>query len=219
MALANIGRVEEEKGNYALAGEYFNHAHKVLVGSNQTDSSLEAKIEVYQALLATDQGETAEAIRQAYLALALLRTLKDSENPDVASGLLALGQAKLLGGDAAGAESAFREALTIRQRLYPPSHPEVLQVNARLIEALLAEGRSKDSLTQAEGAFKQALDAPYPLPKWRIAELKILKAMALSATGHTAESSALISEGRNELVDYNQPAMRRYLMERLRSRS
>ena len=219
IGLANEGRVEEQKGNFAGAADFYNRGHQVLVAAKKTESLMEAKIEVYQALLETDRGDMAGGARMAEEAVALQRKLggpNDLANPQLSSGLLALGQARLLGGDPSAGEAAFRQALAIRQQTYPATHPEVLLVEARLAETLLAERKAAGALEMAESALRAAQAAPYPMPQWRTAELNTVKALALAAGGRTAEAAALAAANEPGLESYNQPAVRQYLLARSR---
>jgi serine/threonine-protein kinase len=215
IALANMGRVEEQKGHFAAAADDYDRGLHVLAAGGKMGSLMEAKIEVYQAQLGNDRGDTAAGERDAEHALALERKVGGPTNPMVASGLLVLGEARLLAGDGTGAESAFREALQIRQGIYPATHPEFLLAEIRVCEAVLAEGRGKDALEIAEAALNAAQSAPYALPAWRIAEIEAVKGLALAAIGRDSESSALLVERAAELGSYSQPAMRQYLLKLL----
>jgi len=212
IALANMGRVEEQKGDFASAADHYERGLRVLAAGGKMGSLMEAKIEVYQAQLSNDRGDPATGQRTAERALDLERKLGGTTNPMVASGLLTLGEARLLASDGAGAESAFREALQIRQGIYPPTHPEFLLAEVRVAEALLAEGRGNDAFALADTALNAAQTAPFALPTWRIAELKAVKGLALNVAGRENESSPLLAGRGAELASYNQPAMRQYLL-------
>jgi tetratricopeptide (TPR) repeat protein len=175
---------------------------------------------VYQALLAMDRGQPEEAVRIASRAVDQQRQLGGDNNPQLATGLLALGQAQLLSGDAHAAEASFRSALAIRQREYPATHPELLLAETRLAEALLAEEQAQTALQLLQSTIRSAETAPFPLTAWRMAELHVLDGLALRASGseksgHAAE--ALIAANTSALAGYNQAAMRRYLLDRIRS--
>jgi serine/threonine-protein kinase len=219
IALANVGRVEEQKGDFAEAANDYERGLGVLVAGGKSNSLIEAKIEIYQAQLANDRGDSAAGQRIAEHALALTSKLSGASSPMASNGLLALGEAKLLAGHRAGAETAFRGALQIRQGMYPSTHREFLYAETRLTEALLAEGRGQEALHEAETALNSARAAPFPLPAWRMAELKVVKGLALAAVGRDSEALPLLDGNVPGLADYSQPAMRRYLLQQVKDSS
>jgi serine/threonine-protein kinase len=219
-ALGNWGRLLEQKGDLSGAAAAFDHAQSVLAADGRAQSWTAAKLLVYQALLAMDRGQPEEAVRIAARAVDLQRQLGGDSNPQLATGLLALGQAQLLSGDAHAAESSFRSALAIRRREYPATHPELLLAEARLAEALLDEKRGQDALMLLQPAVRNAETAPFPLTAWRMAELRVLEGRALRASGSATsgrQAEALIAANTSALAGYNQAAMRRYLSDRIRS--
>ena len=215
IALANWGRMLQQKGDLSGAAAVFDQAQSHLAAGGRGESWIASKLLVYQSLLALDRGHPDEAMRWATRAVNLERQLGGDSNPQLATGLLALGQAQLLAGQSAAAESSFRSALTIRQHAYPATHPELLLAQARLAEALLAAGEPQGALELLRTAIRNADAAPFPLPGWRIAELRILEGLALRFTGHQTE--ALIAANTATLAGYNQAAMRRYLSDQINS--
>lgn len=151
-ALGNLGRVFEQKGDFAAAADSFEQAMQVLDANGMKDSSSSAKILLYQSALELDRAYASEAIRLANRALSVQTSLGGDSNPQRASGLLALGLANLLAGNHAAAEDLFRRALDIRQHTFPPTHPELLTVKARLVEALHDEKKPQAALDQVESA-------------------------------------------------------------------
>ena len=212
IGLANVGRVEEQKGDFPAAANYYERGSKVLAAGGKTESLMEAKIEMYQAQLATDRGDIPTGIRTAEHALTLEQKLAGASSPMEASGLLVLGEAKLVGGDGAAAETEFRHALSIRGGIYAPTHPDRLLAETRVAEALLAQGRGKDALTIAESALTAAQAAPFALTSWRIAELKAVKGLALAAVGRGPEAAGLLTGTVAALQSYNQPDVKQYLL-------
>ncbi len=215
IALSNWGRMLQQKGDLSGAAATFDQAQSRLAASGRGESWIASKLLVYQSLLALDRGHPDEAVRSATRAVDLQRQLGGDSNPQLATGLLALGQSQLLAGQPAAAESSFRSALAMRQHAYPATHPELLLAQARLAEALLAEGQPQGALELLQTAIRNADTAPFPLPAWRMAELHILDGLALRATGHQAE--ALIAANAATLAGYNQAAMRRYLSDQIKS--
>jgi tetratricopeptide (TPR) repeat protein len=214
-ALGNWGRLLEQKGDLAGAGAMFDQAQSLLASGGRGQSWNAAKLLVYQALLATDGQHSAEAIELATRAVKLERQLGGDSNPQLAAGLLCLGQAQLLAGESQAAEGSFRSSLAIRAQEYPATHPERLIVDARLAEALLDQGRGAEALALVQATIKSAEAAPYPLTSWRMAELWVVEALALHATGQPAQP--LVTAHAGALDGYNQAAMRRYLLKRIRA--
>ncbi|MGA2047196.1 MAG: serine/threonine-protein kinase [Terracidiphilus sp.] len=212
VGLANVGRVEEQKGDFASAASYYDKGLQVLAAGGRSNSLIDAKIEIYQAQLANDRGDPASGQRIAEHALQLERKLGGETSPMVASGLLTLGESKLLSGNAAGAEAAFRQAMQMRQGIYAPTHPEFLLAQTRVSESLLAQGRNQEALQIAATALSSAQSAPFALPTWRLAEIKVVKSLALAAVGRDSESTPLLVGTATELASYNQPAIRQYLL-------
>jgi serine/threonine-protein kinase len=211
-ALANLGRVLEQKGDFAGAAANYDQAMQILTDNGMQHSWLSAKILVYQSMLELDRGHATVAIRLATNAEKMQTALGGDSSPQRASGLLALGLTNLLAGDPAAAEVSFRDALGIRQRTYQPSHPELLIAQVRLAEALLAEQRPQEALTLLQPALAAAESATYPLPAWRMAELRVVRALALRDTGNESGASALMAANAPNLASYNQPAVRDYLI-------
>jgi serine/threonine-protein kinase len=214
-ALANLGRVLEQKGDYAGAADQFDQALRILADNGMQVSWNSAKVLLYQSLLELDRGHAPKAVGLAKDALKMQSDLGGNDTPQRASGLLALGLANLLSGDAAAAEGSFRQALTLRQRTFPSTHPELLIAQVRLAEALLAENRPQDALNLSQSALAAADAAPYPLTAARMAELRVVQALALRGTGSKDEAAALITANTAALGSYNQPAVRSYLLQRI----
>lgn len=212
IALANVGRVQQQKGDLSSAAASYGKGLQILAASGRLNSLYAAKIETYQAQLANDRGDPATGQRIAGQALALERKLGGETNPMVASGLITLGESKLLAGDGPGAEAAFQQTLQIRQGIYAPTHPDFLLAQIRVAEAQLAQGRSERALQVATAALTSAQSALFPLPEWRLAEIKAIKGLALAAAGRPNESTPLLAPAAAELTSYNQPAIRQYLL-------
>jgi tetratricopeptide (TPR) repeat protein len=140
------------------------------------------------------------------------KKLGGDRNPQLSAGLLVLGLANLLGGDADVAETTFRVALDLRQRSFLPSHPELLLAQVRLAEALIAERRPQQALDLMKPVLAAAKAAPFPLPSWRMAELQIVYGLALRGTGHTKEATAAIDGNLANLKNYNLASVKTYLM-------
>jgi len=214
-AMGNLGRVFEQKGDFKTARDCFEQAMQILNANGMKDSSSSAKVLLYESTLELDQGDTSEAIRLANQALSIQTSLGGDSNPQRASGLLTLGLAHLLGGDAAAAEESFRRALAIRQRTFPPTHPELLIAKARIAEALLEEKEPQGALDQIDSALAAARAAPYPLLNWRMAELRVLRGLALRELGREREALDLLRSNASALQGYNMPAVRTYLLKRI----
>jgi len=214
-ALANWGRLLEQKGDLAGADDAYGQALKILAAAGRAESWSGAKIMDYQALLDLDRSLYPDAIRLATHVVELEKKLGGDSNPQLGAGLLVLGLANLLSGAPVAAETSFRAALAIRQRTFPPTHPELLLAQVRLAEALLAEGRSQDALDLMKPAVAAAEAAPFPLPAWRMAELQVVYGLALRGSGREREAAVLIAGNRGKLQGYNLPAVKTYLMRRV----
>jgi eukaryotic-like serine/threonine-protein kinase len=218
-ALANLGRALEQKGDFAGAAADYDQALRILTDNERQESWNSAKILIYQSQLELDSGHPQDAIRLATRALRMQTSLGGDSNPQRASGLLALGLANLLAGDPGAAEDVFRGAFAIRQRTFPPSHSELLIAQVRLSEALLDENRPQDALALLNPAVAAAEMAPYPLPIWRMAELRVVRGLALRDIGGDSEATASLAADVTALGNYNQPAVRIYLMHRVEAPS
>ncbi len=214
-SLANWGRLLEEKGDYAGAANAYDQAIQLLAAAGHAESWGAAKILGYQSLLELDRQRYPDAIRLAERTVQMEKNLRGDRNPQLSAGLLILGLTHLLAGKPDLAETAFREAVDLRQRTFPPGHPELLLAQVRLTEALLAEKRPHDAVDQMNPALTAAKAAPFPLPSWRMAEFKLVYGEALRETGHEKEAAALIAENSARLQGYNLTAVRTYLMRTL----
>ena len=213
-SLANWGRVLEQKGDFNGAENAFNQAMQLLASSGHQESWAGAKIMDYQALLELDRGRFNDAIPLAARVLQVERKLGGNNSPQLGNGLLVLGLAHLLANDPSEAEKSFREALEIRQRTFPVTHPELMLAQVRLAEALLAEGRSQEALDLMSSALVSAKTAQFPLPAWRMAEFQLVEAMALRETGREKEAANLADGNLVNLRGYNQAAVKEYLVRR-----
>jgi len=214
-ALANWGRLLEQKGDFAGAANAYDRALQILITGGHEESWNGAKILSYQALLDLDRRRYPDAIRLATRAVQVEKKLGGDSSPQLSSGLLALGLANLLGGAPTAAETSFRDAVAIRQRTFPPTHPELLLAQVRLAEALLAEKRFSDALDLMKPALDAAKAAPFPLPSWRMAELQVVYGLALRGAGREKEAAALITQTSANLQGYNLAAVKTYLTHRI----
>jgi serine/threonine-protein kinase len=214
-ALANWGRVLQQKGDFAAAANAYDEAMRLLAAGGHEESWSCAKIMGYQVLLDLDRGRYPEALRLAARAVQVDKKLGGDHNPQLSAGLLALGLSNLLAGAPGAAETSFRSALDIRQRTFPPGHPELLLAQVRLAEALLAERRPQDAFDLMKPALAAAQRAPFPLPSWRMAELQVVYGLALRGTGRAKEADALIDQNSAKLKDYSLAAVKIYLIRSL----
>ena len=58
---------------------------------------------------------------------------------------------------------------------------------------------------------------PYALPGWRLAEMKAVKALALTAVGRASEADNLMAGTAAALQSYNQPDIQQYLLNLLKA--
>ena len=216
-ALGNWGRVLQQKGDLPGASQTFEEAQRVLASGGKSDTWTAAKIRTYQAMVDLDGGQTEDAIQLAARAVALLRKLGGEGNPQLATGELCLGLSNLLAGDAAGAEAEFRSALEIRKHTFPQTHRDFLLAQVRLAEALLDEDRTQDALDLMQSATTSAAAAPFPLPPWQMAELRIVEGLALRRAGRESNLSGVVAANDAALETYPQAAVRSYLKSRVRS--
>ena len=216
-SLANWGRVLEQKGDYSGAADAFNQAMQLLASGGHQESWSGAKIIDYQVLLDLDRSRYPDAVRLATRALQVERNVGGDKNPQLSNGLLVLGLAQLLADTPSEAEKSFRNALEFRQSTYPPTHPEVLLVQVRLAEALLAEGRPQGAFDLMKPLLTAAQAAPFPLPAWRMAELQIVYALALRGIGNDKEAADLVDKNTVQFQEYNLAALRTYLNRRANS--
>jgi tetratricopeptide (TPR) repeat protein len=216
-ALGNWGRVLQQKGDLSGASQTFDEAQRVLASVGKSGTWIAAKILIYQALIALDRGQNMEGIRLAMQAVQLQKKLGGDSNPQLAAGELSLGSANLLAGDAAAAETEFRNALEIRKHTFPPTHRDFLLAQVRLAEALLDEDRVKDAAEAMQSATASAAVAPFPLPEWQMVELRIVDGLALHRAGETADLSGIVAANSAALDTYPQAAMRSYLKSRVKN--
>jgi hypothetical protein len=125
--------------------------------------------------------------------------------------------ADLLAGDAAAAAAEFRSALEIRKHTFPPTHRDFLLAQVRLAEALLDEDRAKDAVDVMQSATTNAAGAPFPLPGWQMAELRIVDSLALRRAGLESDLSGIVAANSAALEAYPQEAMRSYLKNRIKN--
>jgi serine/threonine protein kinase/Tfp pilus assembly protein PilF len=211
VALANWGRLLEQKGDYTGAAAQFDEAQRILAANGAASGWAGAKVQIYQSLLALDRGRASQAEQLASQAVNAEIKLGGDSSPQLSAGLLALGLSQLIGEDASAAQENFRKALAIRQRIYPAGHPELLYAQVRLAEALLSGNKANEALRVIDDSLKGALAWPYPLPAWRMAEVEAVKGLALRDLGREREAAALLAGAAVPLSTYNQPALRHYL--------
>jgi serine/threonine-protein kinase len=216
-ALGNWGRVLQQKGDLSGASQAFEEAQRVLASVGKSDTWIAAKVFIYQALIDLDRGQTEDALQLATRAVALQRRLGGDSNPQLASGEICLGLADLLAGDAATAAAEFRSALEIRKHTFPPTHRDFLLAQVRLAEALLDEDRAKDAVDVMQSATASAAVAPFPLPEWQMAELRIVDGLVLLRAGQAGDLSGIIATNSAALDTYPQAAMRSYLKSRVKN--
>jgi eukaryotic-like serine/threonine-protein kinase len=217
--LGNWGRVLEQKGDLSGASQAFAEAQRVLASAGKSDTWIAAKVLICQAQVDLDLRETEDALQLATRAVQLQKKLGGDANPQLAAGELTLGSANLLAGDAAAAEAAFRVAVEIRKRTFPPTHRDLLLAQVRLAEALLDEDRTQDALKVMQSAMTSVAAAPFPLPPWQMAELQIVNALALRRTGRESDLSSIVAANAGALGTYPQAAMRSYLKSRIKGGS
>jgi serine/threonine protein kinase/Tfp pilus assembly protein PilF len=210
-ALGNWARLLQQKGDLAGAAAAYDQVQYLLAVGGRRESWMAAKILTYQSMLELERGNDNEAIQLAESSVKLQKQLGGDSHPQLASGLLTLGVANLLSNNPTAAEPLFRQAVAIRQRSYPSSHPELLIAQVRLGQALLGENRPKEALEVLKPALANAEAAPYPLPGWRMGELRLTYAMALRETGQESDAARLIAANSSAIDGYNQPAIRKYL--------
>ncbi len=215
-ALANWGRLLEQKGDLSGATKMLEQAQDTLASAGKGDTWTSGKLLTYQALLDLDRNQSKDAVRLATQAVQLQRKLGGPDNPQLASGELCLGLSNLLAGDAAGAEAEFRSALEIRKRMFPPTHREFLVTQVRLAEALLDEDRPQDAVDLMQVAMAAAAAAPFPLPAWQMTELRVVDGLALRRDGRESDLSGIVPANAGALEAYPEPAMRSYLKSRIK---
>ena len=218
-AFANWGRLLQQKGDLSEASKMLDQAQSVLASAGKGNTWTSAKLLTYQALLDLDRNQSKDAIRLATRAVDLQRKLGGDSNPQLASGELCLGLTELLTGDSSAAEAEFRSALEIRRHAFPPTHRDFLLAQVRLAEALLDEGRPKAAVDVMQSAMTNASAAPFPLPDWQMAELRIVDGLALRRAGRESDLSAIVAANATALDTYPQAAMRSYLESRIKNRS
>ncbi len=216
-ALGNWGRVLQQKGDLSGASQAFEEAQRVLASVGKSDTWIAAKILVYQAMIDLDRGQIEAALPLATRAVALQRKLGGDSNPQLASGELCLGLADLLAGDAAAAAAEFQSALEIRKRTFSPTHRDFLLAQVRLAEAFLDGDRTKDAADVMQSATASAAKAPFPLPEWQMAELRIVDGLALRRAGEMGDPSGIVAANNAALDTYPQVAMRSYLKSRTKN--
>jgi serine/threonine-protein kinase len=95
-------------------------------------------------------------------ALALARSHLDANHVELGLRCQDLADARLDQGDAAAAETLYREALAIARVRHAAGHPQVLAARLGLVESLLAQGTAPTGADALDGAERAALEALAP---------------------------------------------------------
>lgn len=199
------------------ASQALEEAQRVLASIGKSDTWVATKVLIYQAFIDLDRGQTKDALRLGTRAVALQRKLGGDSNPQLATGELCLGLADLLTGDATAATAEFRSALEIRKYTFAQTHRDFLFAQVRLAEALLDEGRTQDAADVMQSAMTNAARAPFPLPDWQMAELRVVDSLALHRAGLDSDLSGIVAANSAALDTYPQGAMRSYLKSRIKN--
>ncbi len=175
----NVARVLQARGTYQEAQRTYQHALELAGKGN--NAWFAAQIEGNMGVLAFDEGNYTEAERLGAASLRAEEKTQGTQTPAVASSLIALGMDRLYQGDANGAESLYRQALTIREGKYPANHLMVINAEGRLGEALLVQGRNNDAEAILRKAAGSISTSRVPLPPWQIAEVRSTLAICQAA--------------------------------------
>jgi serine/threonine-protein kinase len=92
-----------------------------------------------------DAGDAAAALATAQSALDYSRKAFTPDHFRNGFALYAVARAELALGRAADAELLLREALKVRAATHPPTHPNVLEVEATLAQSLTTQGKSTEA--------------------------------------------------------------------------
>ena len=111
--------VAGEQGRRAERNQLVEQAREIVVSlPGQQDANFAAML-TWQAADRLRESQTAEAERLARVSVYMLRQTLPEIHPDIAFGLLVLGQALAAAGEHAEAETCLRESLSIFRRHYP----------------------------------------------------------------------------------------------------
>ena len=214
--LHNLGRIQEERGDYPQARQYFDRALRVLEDAKVSSTWPYAQIISSLGWIDFDEGQFAASEERARAAMELRRKLGGEETPEFAVSLVQVAEDRLFRNDAAGAEALLRQSLEIRRKRLSAGHPEIASTQVRLGEVLLAEGQAASALPLLHDAYAAAVHPPFPLPAWQVADALSAYGACLLALGRQNEGEALLRESRAGLTSHPHPGFRTDAADRLR---
>jgi tetratricopeptide (TPR) repeat protein len=154
-SLVSLAETLSRQANYRDSEQRAREAVALLRGVAGANAALAPALrELAWALYLQGRGAEAEsAAREAY---ALYAHFPSPPEKELADCLSTLGGILLDKADLAGAARAYEETLTLRRRVYGPSHPRTVSASANLADVWIAQGE----LARAEAAYREivALD-------------------------------------------------------------
>jgi eukaryotic-like serine/threonine-protein kinase len=204
----NWARLLQGKGDYAGAEEYYNRILAMLKQANAASTWAAAQVTANLGLLHFDRGEYAAAEQDARKAMEIRRNLGGDSTPAFATSLVEIAEDRAFQGDPRGAVPLFRSALAIRRKKLRPGHPAIVTGEVRLGEALVAERNAVEAEPLLRQAVATAMQEPFQLPEWQVAEAKNAYGECLRSLGRAREAAPLLRESRAALETDPRPAFR-----------
>jgi tetratricopeptide (TPR) repeat protein len=208
-AFNSQGRLLQAEGKYPEARRYFQRALDTAQGQSGSAYAV-ARVLYNFALLEFDNGDYRTAEEKAARSLSMARSMHGGETaPDTAITMMTLAEARLLEGDAAGAEPILRQAFDILREKLPSGYPPVMTAEIRLGEALTAEGKATVAEPLLREALASAYAPPFRIPVWQVGEAESASGRCLAVLGRTKEARALVRRSRQKLATDPRPIFRK----------
>ena len=163
-AMAALGRILEERGEYESALQVLNQALRRQTAITGTGADLADTLELLADahFYLSHYGDSESFSRQA---LQILERVHGRVHPSVALVFLNLGHIQIQVGRYPEAEQYFRQALSIDQAWYGKDHPETARAEGYVSQSLNWEGKygeSQNLLQHALAATEQAYGTNHP---------------------------------------------------------
>jgi serine/threonine-protein kinase len=204
----NWARMLQQKGDYVEARRYFDRLLAIMQGANAMGTWPAAQIVASIGLLDFDRGNYGPAEAQARQAMEMRRKLGGEETIAFAESLTEIAEDRLYQKDARGAEPLLQRALEIRRKRFWNGHPARFTAEARLGEAILAEGDAARAEPLLLDAWNSLKGVPFPVPAWQVADAQSLYGACLLALGRKDEGAGLLRDSRSPLQLHPRPALR-----------
>ena len=199
MALANLGYILTERGQYAEAEPMLNEAldtERIIFGARDPRV---AETDAHLGILYERRGDLRRAIEATQAAVEIDTERLGSSHYITGYFLHSLAGMQLETGDLAAAESSARGALAIYARSLPARHLYVASTRQLLGEILLRRG----ALAAAEAELRAAVDLDTALAgadSWYTARAQASLGWTLIAGGRPAAGEPLLAAARSRLL-------------------